>query len=176
MADLPTPRPVIGTKLELGRGMGRVAYDALTVRQPWAHAIAHLGKHVENRGWSRARAISLIGQLIAIHAGQKVDEDAVALLRGRGLEVPDRLPTSAIVAVARVELVLDTAAALRLYPEHTAWITGPLCIVFGQVIALERPVLCAGALYLWLLPDRVRLAVADQVRDQVIESPVVRRG
>lgn len=176
MADLPTPRPVIGTKLELGRGMGCVAYDALTVRQPWAHAIAHLGKRVENRGWSRARAISLIGQLIAIHAGQKVDEDAVALLRGRGLEVPDRLPTSAIVAVARVELVLDVADTARLYPEHAAWTVGPLCIVLGQVLPLERPVPCAGALYLWLMPDRVRLAVSEQVRDQVVESPVVRRG
>lgn len=173
MAD---PRPAIASKLELGRGMGRVAYEALTVRQPWAHAIAHLGKRVENRGWSRARAISLIGNLIAIHAGAKVDEDAVALLRGRGLDVPDRMPTSAIVAVARVELVLDHADTLRLYPEHAAWTVGPLCLVFGQVLPLPHPITCAGALYLWLMPDRVRLAVSDQVRDQVIESPVVRRG
>lgn len=37
---------------------------ALTIRQPWAHAIFHLGKDVENRSWrTRYR-----GPLL-IHAG-----------------------------------------------------------------------------------------------------------
>jgi hypothetical protein len=33
----------------------------LTIRQPWAHAILHLGKDVENRSWrTRYRGLLLI--------------------------------------------------------------------------------------------------------------------
>lgn len=45
---------------------------ALTVRQPWASAIIHLGKDVENRTWKtnyRGR--------IAIHSAQRIEYDAM---------------------------------------------------------------------------------------------------
>jgi hypothetical protein len=41
---------------------------ALTVRQPWAWAIAHAGKTVENRSWSTSYR-----GLLAIHAGVNFD-------------------------------------------------------------------------------------------------------
>jgi len=40
---------------------------ALTLKQPWAWAVAHAGKDVENRTWKPPA--SVIGQRIAIHAG-----------------------------------------------------------------------------------------------------------
>lgn len=48
---------------------------AITVRQPWAWAICHAGKRVENREWNKspgmiAQARRLVGQTIAIHAAQ----------------------------------------------------------------------------------------------------------
>jgi hypothetical protein len=42
---------------------------ALTVRQPWAWAIIHGGKDVENRSWTNRYATGLI----AIHAGVGLD-------------------------------------------------------------------------------------------------------
>lgn len=49
---------------------------ALTIIQPWAWAVAHAGKDVENRTWAPPAA--LIGQDIAIHAGKApVDEEAL---------------------------------------------------------------------------------------------------
>jgi len=33
---------------------------ALTIRQPWAHAILHAGKHVENRSWRPTLAPPLV--------------------------------------------------------------------------------------------------------------------
>ena len=39
---------------------------ALTIQQPWAAAIAYLGKNVENRDWPCP--VALIGQDVAIHA------------------------------------------------------------------------------------------------------------
>lgn len=42
---------------------------ALTLWPEWAYAIAHLGKRVENRTWSRP---SLVGQWLCIHGGQHI--------------------------------------------------------------------------------------------------------
>ena len=44
---------------------------AITVKQPWAEAIARHGKNVENR--SRRPPAHLIGQRVAIHVGQNAD-------------------------------------------------------------------------------------------------------
>lgn len=49
---------------------------AISVRQPWAWAIIHAGKSVENRtaihSWRRA-----VGQTIGIHAAQRFDLDGM---------------------------------------------------------------------------------------------------
>lgn len=42
----------------------------LTLTHPWAWAIAHLGKTVENRVWSPAKAGGRTGMLLAIHGGR----------------------------------------------------------------------------------------------------------
>ncbi len=41
---------------------------ALTVRQPWAHAIIHQGKTVENRSW-----LTKYRGLLAIHTSKTLD-------------------------------------------------------------------------------------------------------
>lgn len=41
---------------------------ALTLIPPWAHAVAHWGKRVENRSWAPPRG--LLGKQIAIHSGK----------------------------------------------------------------------------------------------------------
>lgn len=43
---------------------------ALTVWPEWAYGITHLGKPIENRGWTPPR--SLIGQDFALHAGKSI--------------------------------------------------------------------------------------------------------
>lgn len=144
-----------------------VAYEALSVRQPWAHAIAALGKRVENRNWYRGQAAHQVGELIAVHASLKSEPDDVASLRHHGYDVPDGLPLGRVVAVARVIDVLGAEDALKQYPEQQPWITGPLCLVFGQVIALEHPVVVGGALGFWLMPERVRIDVSAQVYQHV---------
>lgn len=41
---------------------------ALTIKHPWAFAIAHWGKRIENRTWKPPK--SLIGKRFAIHGGK----------------------------------------------------------------------------------------------------------
>ena len=57
---------------------------AITVMQPWASAIIHAGKDVENRNWQTSHT----GQL-AIHAGKTFDSNALLYMRRLGLDVPD---------------------------------------------------------------------------------------
>ena len=66
---------------------------AISIRQPWAHAILHLGKNVENRPMrthSRGR--------ILIQASLKVEREEALRLR---LD-PDELPTGAIVGSVEI--------------------------------------------------------------------------
>ena len=68
-------------------------HRALSIRQPWAHAILHLGKNVENRPWRthyRGR--------ILIQAALKVERDEALKLR---LD-PDELPTGVIVGSVEI--------------------------------------------------------------------------
>lgn len=54
--------------------------DALTIRQPWAHAILHAGKNVENRSWKPNRVAPF---RLAIHAGKGYDVGAYPNQPGR---------------------------------------------------------------------------------------------
>lgn len=65
---------------------------ALTLWQPWASAVVHLGKDIENRG-QRTKYRGLV----LIHAGAKVDQQAL-----RQMPADLALPKKAVVAVARI--------------------------------------------------------------------------
>ncbi|MFF1709260.1 hypothetical protein [Streptomyces sp. NPDC058268] len=66
---------------------------ALTIKQPWAGAIAHQTKRVENRSWKLPAAHE--GARILIHAG--AERDRWAQVYGPHLDV-----YSAVVAVATI--------------------------------------------------------------------------
>ncbi len=128
---------------------------ALTIRQPWAWAITHADKRVENRNWKPPE--NLIGERIAIHAGKVVEGDAVRLLGRRGLAVPDDMVSGAVVGVA----VIDSVVTER---PGDIWFTGPYGWVLTGVIALERPVACRGAQRLWEVPGEVQRGIDSQLR------------
>lgn len=78
--DTPSPAPYV-----------------LTVRQPWAWAIVHAGKDVENR----SRRTHHRG-LLLIHAGKGWSKEGAAWLRERGIEVPADLPAGCIIGSVQV--------------------------------------------------------------------------
>lgn len=132
---------------------------ALTLWQPWAWAIAHAGKRIENRGWKPPRWI--IGERIAIHAGKKFDkDDAFDLMGELELDEPVDFVQGAVVAVATVR---GYVMALREDHPQFKWLAGPFGWVLDDVIALEKPVECKGALKLWFLPVDVEREVLAQV-------------
>lgn len=136
---------------------------ALSIRQPWAWAILHAGKRVENRQWERAPRRR--GPIL-IHASKSMTreeyEDGLlfmdfALRTGEAhaadfaKPLPPRfadLTRGAIVG--RANLVAAGFGEARV---SDRWATGPLHIILRDVEALGSPVPYKGALGFFDVPD-----------------------
>jgi len=106
---------------------------AISVRQPFAWAIVHAGKDVENRGPRALRQFkAAVGERVYIHASShrmsKADmTETAAYLKARGVEMPDDLEYGGIVGSV---LVVDIVTRHR-----SRWFHGP----FALVLADARP-------------------------------------
>lgn len=151
---------------------------ALTLIQPWAHAIANLGKWIENRIWCPPRA--LLGQRICIHAGAKLDRGDVAALRSKGHVVPDAPATSAIVGTS---VLAGWVRGERNYSETLSrlqaeqalasewYVAGQVAWVLRDTVTLATPIPCKGALGLWRVPVIVRNALGGLVVAPSVDEP-----
>jgi hypothetical protein len=124
---------------------------ALTLRQPWAWAILHAGKDIENRSWTNR----YVTGTIAIHAGYGVDS-LENLPRGAKKPRPEDLVRGAIVGV------VDVVGVVR--GRRSKWFIGPLGWLLRNPRPLIRPIPCKGRLGLWPIPRRVREEIARQLR------------
>jgi len=136
----------------------------LTLLNPWAHAITHLGKTVENRSWTAPQWLDQI----LIHAGAGWDPEAPFFLGDLGLTapMPKEIQTSAVVAVANLAHCCDTTVG-----ETDArcgcgpWAAyGQYHWVLCDIAVLAEPVPCAGKLRLWRPSADVLAAVKEQVQ------------
>lgn len=117
----------------------------LTVRQPWAAAIAHHGKTVENRVWTTTYRGPL-----AIHAGRAFDRTAlprVAELSG--------IPAARVEAVAERGAIVAVAELVDVdycNGSCSPWaFTGCFHWHLADVRPLPAPVPARGRLGLWTL-------------------------
>lgn len=147
---------------------------ALTLKQPWAHAVCYFGKRVENR--SRRPPKVIIGERFAIHAGMAWDQEGAealhrdhgqsfATVNGRRVDAAGApVEFGAIVAVARLRgWVADLNGGFHRGPTclgvedpslraafESAWFVGPFgWVLEDEVTALERPVPARGMLGPW---------------------------
>lgn len=114
---------------------------ALTIRQPWAHAIVHLGKDVENRSW-RAH---YKGPLL-IHASAYRERDPRALLAQHMSAPPSEkslglLPTGSIIGVADLYDYVEDSNSRWAERGNWHWLL--------RDVRPIRPVECTGRLGLW---------------------------
>lgn len=128
---------------------------AVTIRQPWAWAIANGFKDIENRSWYPCLDP---GEEVAIHAAAAApdwdDVRRVTELLGRRSEVPMEFDCGCVVATARFVGAVETSPS--------KWFRGPVGWALDCVKPLRKPVECKGQLRLWNLPARVERAVARQ--------------
>lgn len=146
---------------------------ALTLKHPWAFAVAHLGKDVENRTWAPPRALH--GEFFAIHGGALPTGRALLELcecvaygfkyhheaeiaayherTGLDVKVSDTL-TPGLVAVARLAGVVRAS--------DSPWFYGPIGWRLADVFTLPSPVPCRGAQGLWDVPENALAEVLRQ--------------
>lgn len=151
---------------------------ALTLWQPWASAIAHGFKKVENRPW-RPPA-KMIGQRFAIHAGKTYDKDGEAFLakhltmeqfeivKREGLNYRSVI-LATVHLVRAVEVVPEPhhhicESMLFPWPEEPAEpdpvLADPMCFgpwgwVLDDVRVVADLVNAKGALGLWEIPTDI---------------------
>jgi ASCH domain len=124
---------------------------ALSIRQPWAWAVAAGHKSIENRTWTT----SYRGPF-AIHAARVVETEAFAdVERLTGQPVPGGLALGAVVAVCHLIDVVTQS--------DDVWFSGPYGWVLADMLPI-CPVQCVGQQRLFELPHDVEQAVRHQIR------------
>ena len=123
---------------------------ALSVRQPWAWAIAYAGKTVENR----SRRFNHEG-LVAIHASLGLDEPGFFPRNEAGHTAARKLD-----ALGGRSNFWDADCHAKCSP----WaIDGQWHICLDDVRPLAEPVPARGKLGLWTVPEDVESAVRAQI-------------
>ena len=127
----------------------KIDLRAFTIKQPWAWAIAHAGKTIENRDWRTYQRGT-----IAIHAGAAWHWDRQL---PRGIAQPDdsEIHFSAIIAIADLVDCVDHA--------RSKWFGGPFGFVLDNIRPLKKPVPCKGALSFWHVPSAQVNAIRRQL-------------
>lgn len=126
---------------------------ALSVRQPWAWAIIHAGKDIENRSWQATnRGLTMRGRK-AIHAAKgmtrdEYDDASTFIRRDMGLKCPDPADLARGAIIGSVDVV-DVVRE-----SDSKWFFGPRGLVLRNPIPCN-PIPCIGALgyFKWLPAD-----------------------
>ena len=120
---------------------------ALSIRQPWAWLIVNGYKDIENRTWGptyRGR--------ILIHAGKARQTTDFAAQRQWietcGIQIPDDLPTGAIVGEATITGVVRDRPG-DSPPTSSPWYEGPVGIMLADPVAYAEPIPNKGQLGLF---------------------------
>ena len=103
---------------------------ALSIRQPWAHYILHMGKDIENRDWPT----SFRGR-IYVHAGKQPDLDSY---------MPGEIPADQFGAILGEVDIVDCVTA-----SESDWFCGRYGFVLANPQAYETPIPCRGRLGLF---------------------------
>jgi hypothetical protein len=135
----------------------RAVEPVLTIRQPWASAIFHAGKTVENR----PRRTHYRGRLW-IHAGEfRRRDDADSWATGQGLWLPEEpLPRGVILGSVRLVDCIDDSDSPWAHPGSYHWL-------LQSPMLLVRPVPQKGSLgFSWGNPPRGELRRTRRYRDR----------
>jgi hypothetical protein len=116
----------------------------------------------------------MFGQDIAIHAGQRLDADAIEDVAAEGVARAHLPGPTGIVAVVRLAGAIDVRGERLIFggisaddakdAALSAWFDGGIAWVLDRVRPLAEPVPCRGAQGLWVVPADVEVRVAEQLQ------------
>lgn len=119
---------------------------ALSVRQPWAWALIHGGKDVENRSRAPSGAARLIGRRLAIHASSGMTREEYCAASAFMLRIGVTCPPPADLARGGV---IGSVRLVRIDRESDSpWFFGPCGLVVDDPRPCD-PIASTGALGLF---------------------------
>ena len=153
---------------------------ALTLRHPWAFAVARLEKRVENRSWKPPK--DLIGQRIAIHGGAVPKGDALSECIVDIQSIASKILTqefySTLSSPTRTWLARHNPRTVREWitpgivatatladvvtSSDSPWFFGPYGWVLKDVEPLETPVPHKGAQGLWKVNEEAMQFIPER--------------
>lgn len=159
---------------------------AITLRHPWAFAVAYLDKPVENRGWDDhyCELVGLqdvLGEPVAIHGGTPPKRgnnaawrefldgfDAMVAMSGGRLTPAALERFQGMTNLRHEDFIVPGIVAVATVTHATRasrspWaVPGQLHLLLSGVRALPEPVPCSGAQGFWTLPTHIEHAVRSQ--------------
>lgn len=156
---------------------------ALTLKQPFATAIAVGPKRIENRPRRTIPRAWALPVWIALHAGKtwwKVDQQNWMEMWPESPK-PHEMPKGALLGVMRVDEILEltepawppqSLSKLELEIRADPWTMGPWCLRIGEVRLLKEPIPCKGMLGMWEVPE----SIAKPLEALLPEPNVARKG
>ncbi|NJR40974.1 MAG: hypothetical protein HC781_21705 [Leptolyngbyaceae cyanobacterium CSU_1_4] len=104
--------------------------------------MTHLNKDIENRSW---RCYLEVGDLLAIHSGQKVDKEALRFIEqvsGQNLQGEEKAWETGIIAIATF--------GGNVSRSESPWFVGPYGWLLKDVVPIET-IAAKGMQRLWTL-------------------------
>ncbi|MCV0384877.1 MAG: ASCH domain-containing protein [Nitrobacter sp.] len=123
---------------------------AISIRQPWAWAILHAGKDIENRD----RRWNLRGRIV-VHASATMTRDEIAAIEDMSPHwpVPSR---EAFRACGLLGALVGTVEVVDCVRDHSSrWFFGPFGLVLREPRPFKTPVPYKGALGVMDVPDGI---------------------
>lgn len=129
---------------------------ALSIRQPWAWAILHAGKDVENRDWRtrvrgrvliHASATNRLAEFEAFYATRRAISDRVPGLLGWTHIDRDSLVYGALIGSVEIVDCVNSSAS--------PWFFGDFGFVLREPRLFQRPIPWRGSLGFFDVPDEV---------------------
>jgi hypothetical protein len=117
---------------------------ALSIRQPWAHAIVQGWKPVENRVWHTKMRGSICIHASRYHKASWLDDidGYTNLLAERGIDAP--IPTPEDLTFGAI---VGTAEIIDCVTDHPSeWFAGPHAMVLTNARPLAKPIPVIGML------------------------------
>jgi hypothetical protein len=154
-----------------------IARAALSIRQPYAFAILHLGKRIENRGRADGKIPDLCryrGPLL-LHAPswfgahEVVDQalDSLEIARRNGVDLaplgritPRLLKEQTGGIVGRCRAVRCVNSLTELDGKQALWWCGPHALLLDDVEAFDHVIPCKGALGIFTVPPEIAAQAA----------------
>lgn len=141
---------------------------ALSIHQPWAWAILHAGKTIENRSWrTKYRGPLIVHASQSRTSHQRQDPQRWRRVYGVALPAWESLTRGAIVGVVDLVDCVPFTSALGVWADPGAW-----CWVLENPRPLAHPLPYRGAQMLFPIPDELILPAlsAAPARTESLEA------